>query len=178
MTIHPTFTQPHSAQPYDPEFDSPLTGFGGAGPGTKWKPRHADVIPTYFVAPTSLWARMSNEDRLTRVRELNAQDISPAEIALELEATTSAIRSVAFRANLRLSGTIAVPRKGPPMVAAAPVAEETWAPLGPSVSLVQLTENTCRWPVGSAEGSEQMFCGCARSTRSAYCDDHKKMGRG
>lgn len=174
MTIHPTFSQPFTpTQPYDPAFDNPLKG--KAGP----------LIPQAFVQPTSLWARMSNEDRLARVRELNAQDLSPAEIAVELEATTSAVRSVAFRAGLRLSGTIAVPRKGPPMVRVDDVSEETWQPIGGTpLRLERLSEHTCKWPVGAASGSAQEFCGCHVENRvkgrkrAAYCETHAKISRG
>ena len=51
-----------------------------------------------------------------------------------------------------------------------------------AVSLWELTDKTCRWPVGEACGAEQMFCGaipfedapyCARHCRFAYKTEEK-----
>ena len=41
------------------------------------------------------------------------------------------------------------------------------------VGLLDLTNHTCRWPVGPDTGSKQMFCGCYASVEAGpYCAVH------
>lgn len=42
------------------------------------------------------------------------------------------------------------------------------------VGFMDLTNYTCRWPVGGAVGSQQMFCGCRADLNSTgpYCAEH------
>ncbi len=136
---------------------------------------HLPFSPSAPTLPS--WARMPHDERLSRIKELNDLDLSAADIASLLETTPSAVRGIAFRAGLRLSGATVVRRPAVEWDMADEVAEETWAPLGPSVRLVDLDENTCRWPVGQEEGSAQQFCGCQSVKRSSYCAAHAKMGR-
>jgi hypothetical protein len=44
------------------------------------------------------------------------------------------------------------------------------------VGLLDLTNRTCRWPVGSATGSAQMFCGLPANLveHGPYCPMHTK----
>lgn len=43
-----------------------------------------------------------------------------------------------------------------------------------SLGLLELTNHTCRWPVGEASGSQQQFCGayCSLNDGQPYCERH------
>lgn len=48
------------------------------------------------------------------------------------------------------------------------------------VGLIDLTNDTCRWPVGAGSGASQMFCGCAADmlVTGPYCPAHSKRAAG
>lgn len=49
------------------------------------------------------------------------------------------------------------------------------APKGENVTLMQLSENTCRWPLGDPSTSEFRFCGCEKNGGSSYCQYHAAL---
>ena len=50
------------------------------------------------------------------------------------------------------------------------------APKGENVTLMQLSENTCRWPLGDPSSSEFRFCGCEKGGKgSSYCQYHSAL---
>lgn len=42
-------------------------------------------------------------------------------------------------------------------------------------SLLQLTDNCCRWPVGDPRHKDFHFCGGPRSDGSPYCEKHSSV---
>ncbi|AQX28697.1 MULTISPECIES: GcrA family cell cycle regulator [unclassified Bartonella] len=48
-------------------------------------------------------------------------------------------------------------------------------PMSRNLNLLQLNENTCRWPVGDPLSSSFHFCGADSSESSPYCDFHAKI---
>lgn len=50
-----------------------------------------------------------------------------------------------------------------------PEAEE---PIGPRVSITQLTEATCRWPYGDPRSEDFCYCGHPTKPESVYCEHH------
>jgi GcrA cell cycle regulator len=57
-----------------------------------------------------------------------------------------------------------------------PIAAEDLAPSGPppdGISLVELTDKTCRWPLGDpADWENFRFCGAEPQQGSVYCGEH------
>ncbi|RCL00376.1 MAG: GcrA cell cycle regulator [Candidatus Tokpelaia sp. JSC085] len=47
--------------------------------------------------------------------------------------------------------------------------------IGPRLGLLQLTENTCKWPFGDPLSEDFYFCGAASGEDSPYCGYHSKI---
>lgn len=47
--------------------------------------------------------------------------------------------------------------------------------ISPRLGLLQLTENTCKWPVGDPLSEDFYFCGAASGDDSPYCGYHSKI---
>jgi GcrA cell cycle regulator len=66
----------------------------------------------------------------------------------------------------------------PPQPAGAEMSEETLANLAEAakkakrLSLMQLTERTCKWPVGDPATEDFWFCGLPSAPGKPYCDTH------
>jgi len=43
---------------------------------------------------------------------------------------------------------------------------------GPVVGLLELKENSCRWPIGEPDQPGFGFCGCRKAEGSPYCEHH------
>lgn len=50
-----------------------------------------------------------------------------------------------------------------------PAGERKAGPVG----IMALTHATCRWPLWSAHGDDQLFCGVTPAFGSSYCPDHR-----
>ena len=48
-------------------------------------------------------------------------------------------------------------------------------PIGQRSTLLELTENTCRWPIGDPASSEFFFCGGPPITGLPYCAHHSRI---
>jgi GcrA cell cycle regulator len=48
-------------------------------------------------------------------------------------------------------------------------------PLGQRRTILELTEQTCRWPIGDPSSSEFFFCGGQTLTSLPYCAYHSRM---
>ncbi len=44
-----------------------------------------------------------------------------------------------------------------------------------NLSLLELTENSCRWPSGDPQDSNFHFCGCPAEPNSSYCSYHAQV---
>lgn len=63
----------------------------------------------------------------------------------------------------------AVPYRSP-----APV-EELVIPSGTGLSLVELNEHTCKWPIGDPTKPDFHFCGGQSKSGSPYCERHGRL---
>jgi GcrA cell cycle regulator len=48
-------------------------------------------------------------------------------------------------------------------------------PISRRLGLTELTERTCKWPVGDPLTDDFHFCGCESPDASPYCTYHQKM---
>lgn len=55
------------------------------------------------------------------------------------------------------------------------VVEDLAEPESLKLSLVELTEHTCKWPHGDPTEGEFHFCGCKVKEDSPYCEYHSKL---
>jgi len=53
--------------------------------------------------------------------------------------------------------------------------DDVVVPISRRLSLLQLNENTCKWPVGDPLGPGFYFCGAKTSEGSPYCSYHSKI---
>jgi GcrA cell cycle regulator len=58
---------------------------------------------------------------------------------------------------------------------ALPTAGDVILPTSLKLALTELTERTCKWPVGDPLSDDFHFCGCDASESSPYCKFHAKM---
>jgi GcrA cell cycle regulator len=56
----------------------------------------------------------------------------------------------------------------------APQAVELFIPVAERLSLLQLSENTCKWPIGDPLSSEFYFCGQHSNDGKPYCEFHSR----
>ncbi|WP_208440776.1 GcrA family cell cycle regulator [Bartonella raoultii] len=57
----------------------------------------------------------------------------------------------------------------------APEKSSVVVPISRHLNLLQLSENTCRWPVGDPLSSDFHFCGADSGENSPYCAFHAKI---
>ncbi len=58
---------------------------------------------------------------------------------------------------------------------AEPELEENIIPMGQRRNLLELNENTCRWPVGDPAGPDFFFCGAQPIAGHPYCSYHVRV---
>ncbi|WP_035463507.1 GcrA family cell cycle regulator, partial [Bartonella birtlesii] len=56
-----------------------------------------------------------------------------------------------------------------------PEKQSVVVPISRHLNLLQLNENTCRWPVGDPLSSDFHFCGADSDENSPYCAFHAKI---
>lgn len=125
-----------------------------------------------------IWSTLSDAERREQVIELYEVHGQIKKVADLLGCNRSVIYR--FCREHDLAGLInrRVWHSGPPMIPVPKEPPETWFVLaGTPVGLLDLTEHTCRWPVGTETGSKQLFCGC-HTGDSSYCEVHALMARG
>lgn len=130
-------------------------------------------------------------ERLDLLRLRWAANRSQAEIAAELGVTRNAVAGKISRLGLKHSPTLQKPRaprvrppspvrttpmrKPPPIAASALPPEEPFD--GAGISLVDLTNTTCRWPHGD---EVILFCGAEGTDCNGgrpYCAAHTRMAK-
>jgi GcrA cell cycle regulator len=62
-----------------------------------------------------------------------------------------------------------------PMSRAGASADENVVPLSLRVSIVELRENMCKWPLGDPSSSEFRYCGSPAHGATPYCTHHGKI---
>ncbi|WP_417319105.1 GcrA family cell cycle regulator [Emcibacter sp.] len=117
------------------------------------------------------------DERVEKLRELWDKGLSASQIAKELGegVTRNAVIGKAHRMGLasRPSPVKADPAKKP----AKKAAEKAPAPArkkaaGGKVSLLELTERMCKWPIGHPGEPDFHFCGKSSRPGFPYCNDH------
>jgi GcrA cell cycle regulator len=48
-------------------------------------------------------------------------------------------------------------------------------PAGPAISLIELGESTCRWPIDDAQKEALVYCGAPSKKGSSYCPYHTRI---
>jgi len=125
---------------------------------------------------TSEWSTLDHEQRTARIMELRDDGMSVRQIAVELGVSHPVIYGFCQQNNMERLFERRVVVGGPPMIPARPVSPEAWAPSAAPVSLMDLEDNMCRWPVDVAGSTKQMFCGCAaESEGKSYCAEHARV---
>ena len=56
-----------------------------------------------------------------------------------------------------------------------PVAYDNVVPMGQRLSLLELNEATCHWPIGDPSSSEFFFCGGKALAALPYCAHHSRI---
>jgi GcrA cell cycle regulator len=137
------------------------------------------------------------DERVELLRKLWAEGLSAGQIAERLAVTRNAIIGKVHRLGLaprrgpqyRMSShglprgrrpDRPYPRRSAaalnpcPVVTAAPVPQLAFDVLGPlGLGVLDLLENSCRWPFGDPKRDFGGFCG--READGSYCDDHARL---
>ena len=148
---------------------------------------------------------MWTDERVELLKKLWSEGLSASQIAAELGGITrNAVIGKVHRLGLSgraktpstprprkvrpATPTVRAPRpamRGNTALAALPVYEtieepepeviEDVIPLGQRCSIMQLTEATCRWPIGDPGSAEFYFCGGRSVTGQPYCGYHGRI---
>jgi len=125
-------------------------------------------------------------ERENQLRELWEAGLSASRIAVELGGTTrNAIIGKAHRLGLsgratrkgggKSSGMRLVSRVSAPRAPRAHIRPRYVEPLERSehaVSLVEMTDKQCKWPIGDPRTNDFHFCGAGRTEGMSYCEYH------
>ena len=124
---------------------------------------HRVGIPIAPNGPQHSKKKLTHEEIRERERQrYQAKRVSPG---LEYRAK----RSVQVKYKV-VKTKIRVPRALPPI----PVRREIAMPVEPlRLTIMQLTNSTCRMPLANTEGADTLFCGHATEEMSPWCEWHK-----
>ncbi len=116
------------------------------------------------------------DERVEKLRELWDKGLSASQIATALAegVTRNAVIGKAHRMNLASRPS---PVKSDPKKKAAKPAEKKAAPAkakAPTgkISLLELTERMCKWPIGHPGEVDFHFCGKPSAQNFPYCPEH------
>ncbi|MEJ2116586.1 MAG: GcrA family cell cycle regulator [Alphaproteobacteria bacterium] len=157
-----------------------------------------DDIPsqTYRLQTAKATTGGWTEDRIATLKRLWAKGYSASQIAVRLGGVTrNAVIGKANRLRLasrkgeyprrnsrvrqrqtrpvppwKISRAVSKPVTPADLASASPV-----PPTPLKLALLDLTENTCRWPIGDPQDENFHFCGCQTSGDGPYCEHHARM---
>jgi GcrA cell cycle regulator len=119
--------------------------------------------------PASMW----NDEKIGKLKKLWQEGLTTGEIGKRLGVSKNAVVGKAHRLGLKGRPS---PIKRPEAAAGGAVATST--PSAPKkqpvkvFTLVDLTHNTCRWPIGDPKHEDFHFCGKPIYPGKPYCLDH------
>ncbi len=127
------------------------------------------------------------EDRVDKLKALWKKGLSASQIAEELgeNITRNAVIGKAHRLGLssrpspvkkpaQAKRKTAIPKKVAPAAAAAPHAPEPLDKSG-KITILELTDRTCKWPLGHPGDEDFQFCGSKSVPSQPYCTFHGAM---
>ncbi len=134
------------------------------------------------------------EQRVSDLKAMHAEGLSYSQIGNELKVSRNAAIGKANRLGLpprekkgrpRVARAYPKHRKPPrvkwqpsvrlPKMKVEPMSEEITLPFGKGCSLLELSESTCRWPIGDPALPDFQFCGGDSITGLSYCPGHARM---
>lgn len=121
-----------------------------------------------------------SDERVELLRQLWQSGKSAAEIAQQLGGSISRNAVIGKAHRLGLSGRASPVQKKIDKVAAAAIARAasdavTYERSPTGVNLLQLTEKTCRWPIGDPKRDGFHFCGARPMPGLPYCGHHASV---
>jgi GcrA cell cycle regulator len=123
------------------------------------------------------------EWRTERLRELMApRNLTAQQIAIELGITRNAVIGKCHRLKLPLPMRPAAaperkrkPRLKPIWKPRPAPAVTVCAPVAGAVSMIDLTSQTCRWPLWEDDRAPRLYCGAQVITGGSYCREHSGL---
>ncbi len=115
------------------------------------------------------------DDRIEKLRKLWAKGLSASQIAGEIGdgVTRNAVIGKAHRLGLKSRPS---PVKSDPKKPKKPAPKPTAAPASDDkISLLQLNERICKWPIGHPGEIDFHFCGLPSVAGHPYCGPHCEM---
>ena len=138
------------------------------------------------------------EDRTNELRTLSANGMSARDIAETLHTTRNAIvgkwrrdkiaspRRGEQNRSRRKTNAISYPKDRarpkhdpkpkPPQLIPAPTEADAMIPQAQRCTIMDLTDSTCRWPIGNPGDKDFFFCGAPPRGLLPYCDHHMRAG--
>ncbi len=115
------------------------------------------------------------EDRIAKLKKFWTKGLSASQIAGELGegVTRNAVIGKAHR--LGLKSRPSPVKTDPKKLRKAPVKPAVQTASSHRVSLLQLTERICKWPIGHPGEEDFHFCGTASVSGHPYCAEHCEM---
>lgn len=133
----------------------------GRGKTTTAAPRSKKVAPAPNVAATTP-PRPSTPPATPTVAATNAHVQTPIRPTI-----TKTVGATALRMEYEADTVVAEPIMQP--------ASDVVVPISRRLSLLQLTERTCKWPLGDPLSEDFHFCGHESCENSPYCTYHAKL---
>src|SRR5215467_11956186 len=126
-----------------------------------------------------------SDDRVEQLKKLWEAGLSASQIAAELgNVTRNAVIGKVHRLGLSgraksPSSAAPRPRKARPaqhmMRVSRPITYDNVVPMSQRLSLLELNEATCHWPVGDPSSPDFFFCGGRALSGLPYCAQHSRV---
>jgi len=124
------------------------------------------------------WDQLDIAGKTAAINALK-NDMSRKKMGAVLGTTCNAIIGFAARQGITLrqhevrrTKYLPPPKANPRFPVQPELPEETWAPIGTPVNLLDVTQGQCRWPVGA--DADRTCCGLP-TARKSYCAEHAKV---